>query len=261
MIDPTDCEAVDAAEGLTPPDEHPPGGPGPTRKKMVLWDRIRLFLLFTISWLIIVWAAMADNPLLPFVDAARIEAGQLAVAALAGRRRGRPPAALLRQRALVGLPPVLDAAGVRRHRAGAAPAVLRLDPVPAGPGAQAGRVRRAARAGAGQGAGHLAGAGPVPGAGAALQRAAADLPAAVRVLLHRVPVHRAVLAALPRRGGHLLPGRHHHPVRRRLGPGPRGRAGQGEHRLPGEPGRDRGQGRLRALRACCCGARPAPARR
>ncbi len=60
-------------EGLTPPDEHVPAAPAPTRKKMVLWDRIRLFLLFTISWLIIVWAAMADNPLLPFVDAARIQ--------------------------------------------------------------------------------------------------------------------------------------------------------------------------------------------
>ena len=93
---------------------------------------------------------------------------RLAVAAVAGRRRAGAPAALLRQRALVGLPPLLVAAGVRRHRAGAAPAVLRLDPVPAGPGAQAGRVRGAARAGAGQGAGHLAGAGAVPGAGAAL---------------------------------------------------------------------------------------------
>ena len=68
-----DVDGVPAPEGLTPPDEHPHKAPGPTRKKLVLWDRIRLFLLFTVSWLIIVWSAMADNPLLPFVDAARIQ--------------------------------------------------------------------------------------------------------------------------------------------------------------------------------------------
>ena len=100
---------------------------------------------------------------------------------------------------------------------------------------------------------HLADPGDLPGARAALPGAAADPAAAVRVLLHRVPVHRAVLAALARRRRHLLPGRHHHPLLRRLGPGPRRRAGQGEHRLPGEPGRDRGEGRLRALRHAAVG--------
>jgi cell division protease FtsH len=65
-----------APEGLTPPDEHPKAAPGPTRKKMVLWDRIRLFLLFTVLWLVIVWSTMADNPLLPFTDAARIQADE-----------------------------------------------------------------------------------------------------------------------------------------------------------------------------------------
>jgi ATP-dependent Zn protease len=39
---------------------------------MPLWHRVRLLLLFAVAWLVIVWAAMADNPLLPFVDAARI---------------------------------------------------------------------------------------------------------------------------------------------------------------------------------------------
>ncbi len=64
-------------EGLTPPDEPPhTTKPRPTRKKMTLWDRLRLLLLFMISWLILVWAAMADNPLLPFVDAARIQADE-----------------------------------------------------------------------------------------------------------------------------------------------------------------------------------------
>jgi cell division protease FtsH len=62
-----------ANEGLTPPDEPPPPRPGPTRKPMALWDRIRLLLLFTVAWLVLVWGSMADNPLLPFVDAVRIQ--------------------------------------------------------------------------------------------------------------------------------------------------------------------------------------------
>jgi cell division protease FtsH len=72
MTAPVDTPPV--PEGLTPPDEPLHAKPGPTRKRMSLWDRIRLILLFTISWLIVVWASMADNPLLPFVDAARIQA-------------------------------------------------------------------------------------------------------------------------------------------------------------------------------------------
>jgi ATP-dependent Zn protease len=40
---------------------------------MPLWNRIRLLLLFAVAWLILVWAAMADNPLLPFVDSVRIQ--------------------------------------------------------------------------------------------------------------------------------------------------------------------------------------------
>jgi ATP-dependent Zn protease len=35
---------------------------------------VRLLLLFCVAWLVLVWAAMADNPLLPFVDAARMQA-------------------------------------------------------------------------------------------------------------------------------------------------------------------------------------------
>ena len=41
-------------EGLTPPDEHPPAAPRPTRKRMSLWDRVRLLLLFAIAWLVLV---------------------------------------------------------------------------------------------------------------------------------------------------------------------------------------------------------------
>jgi cell division protease FtsH len=60
-------------EGLSAPDEPPHGAPAPTRPKMPFWNRIRLLLLFAVAWLILVWAAMADNPLLPFVDSVRIQ--------------------------------------------------------------------------------------------------------------------------------------------------------------------------------------------
>ena len=64
--------AAPAPEGLTPPDEPPHAPPPPRRRPIPLWHRIRLLLLFAVAWLIIVWAAMAENPLLPFKDAARI---------------------------------------------------------------------------------------------------------------------------------------------------------------------------------------------
>ncbi len=43
---------------------------------MSLWDRVRLLplLLLAVAWLVLVWASMADNLLLPFGDAARIQA-------------------------------------------------------------------------------------------------------------------------------------------------------------------------------------------
>ncbi|MBX6355402.1 MAG: AAA family ATPase [Micromonosporaceae bacterium] len=60
-------------EGLRPPDEGPREAERPTRKPLPLWDRIKFLLLFTVVWFFLVWAAMADNPLLPFVDAVREE--------------------------------------------------------------------------------------------------------------------------------------------------------------------------------------------
>jgi cell division protease FtsH len=63
----------DPPEGLTPPGEQPPGPARPTRKRMRFWDRIRLLALFLVAWLVIVWASMADNPLIPFSDAVRIQ--------------------------------------------------------------------------------------------------------------------------------------------------------------------------------------------
>lgn len=54
------------------PEAPPPVTVAPklTRKRMSLWDRTRLLMLFVVAWLVIVWAAMADNPLLTFADSA-----------------------------------------------------------------------------------------------------------------------------------------------------------------------------------------------
>ncbi len=62
-----------APEGLTPPDEPPHPKPGATRKPMSIWARIRLIALFVLAWFVIVWASVADNPILPFSDAALIQ--------------------------------------------------------------------------------------------------------------------------------------------------------------------------------------------
>ncbi|HVI35970.1 MAG TPA: AAA family ATPase, partial [Gaiellales bacterium] len=63
--------------GLAPPADPPaaaaPPPRRPTRPKAPLWHRIRLLVLLGLVWLLVVWAAMADNPLLPFVDAVRIQ--------------------------------------------------------------------------------------------------------------------------------------------------------------------------------------------
>jgi len=46
---------------------------GTTRKRLALWDRIKFLLLLGIVWWLMVWAAMASNPILPFADAVRIQ--------------------------------------------------------------------------------------------------------------------------------------------------------------------------------------------
>ena len=74
MTDPSDFPGSDpVSDGLAPPVD-PPAAAGPpprrpTRPKASLWHRIRLLLLLGVIWLVVVWSAMADNPLLPFVDA------------------------------------------------------------------------------------------------------------------------------------------------------------------------------------------------
>ena len=213
------------------------------------------------SWLIIVWASMADNPLLPFSDAALIQLSDsqwlLWLAGLEVVRQihffvsERSPGyhRFWSEKVFGGF----DRAIHRRFSDWTRYRLSRLIKIVF--------VRGAVRRRGGRDPGHLADPGDLRRARAALPGPAADPAAAVRVLLHRVPVHRAVLAALPRRRRHLLPGRHHHPLLRRLGPGPRGRSGS---RRTSSSWRTRTRSRTRAATcrpACCCGGRPAPARR
>ncbi|WP_433504932.1 AAA family ATPase [Pseudonocardia halophobica] len=53
--------------------EPPPEKFEPRRRKASLWDRGKLLLLFVVAFLVIVWSQVADNPLITFTDAFRIE--------------------------------------------------------------------------------------------------------------------------------------------------------------------------------------------
>src|SRR6266699_3496655 len=55
-------------------DQGPPGAPPPhsgrprdedrlTRKPLTVWDRIKFLLLLVLLWFVLVWSAMANNPL------------------------------------------------------------------------------------------------------------------------------------------------------------------------------------------------------
>ena len=45
-----------------------------TRRRLSLWDRSKWLVLLVLIWLLLVWSLMANNPLIGFLDAARIEA-------------------------------------------------------------------------------------------------------------------------------------------------------------------------------------------
>jgi cell division protease FtsH len=60
-------------EGLLPPGERPADTDRPTRPRLALWDRMKFVVLLVLLWFALVWASMADDPLLPFGDAARIQ--------------------------------------------------------------------------------------------------------------------------------------------------------------------------------------------
>jgi len=59
-------------EGLTPPGERLRDR-RPTRRPLVIWDRLKFLLLLALLWWVLVWSAMANNPLISFRDAVQIE--------------------------------------------------------------------------------------------------------------------------------------------------------------------------------------------
>src|SRR5215467_4336529 len=61
-------------EGLRPPGGRPRDEDRRTRKPLSFWDRVKFLLLLILVWFVLVWSAMANNPLIGFADAARIEA-------------------------------------------------------------------------------------------------------------------------------------------------------------------------------------------
>src|SRR4051812_31234440 len=58
-----------ALEPHAPEVEAPPRS---TRKPMFFWDRVKFVVLFVGTWWVVVWADMADNPLLGWRDAVRL---------------------------------------------------------------------------------------------------------------------------------------------------------------------------------------------
>ena len=181
----------------------------------------------------------------------RLQAEDIVVAAGPARPRGAAPDPLLDQRAVGRLPPLLDAHGLRRQRAVRAPAVQRLDPVPAGAGDQ---VDRASSRWSSSCIGAFMDTSPVlaavPAAGAALAGDAVRRPGRASSFVLRASSSSSAIFWFMSRGGidTYFPddiktrftdvwGQDHV-----LDPG------QGEHRLPGAAAGDRGQGRLRAQR-------------
>src|SRR5260370_16326099 len=63
--------------GVPPPPPPPSGRPRDedrlTRKPLGLWDRIKFVILLTLVWFILVWSVMANDPLVGFSHALRID--------------------------------------------------------------------------------------------------------------------------------------------------------------------------------------------
>jgi len=62
-----------AAEGLPPPGGRPRDEDYLTRKRLPVWDRIKFLILLGLVWFLLVWSAMANDPILGFSDAVKIE--------------------------------------------------------------------------------------------------------------------------------------------------------------------------------------------
>ena len=62
-----------AARGLSYEGGRPKDDDILTRRPIAFWDRIKWLVLLAIIWILLVWSLMADNPLIGFVDAVRLE--------------------------------------------------------------------------------------------------------------------------------------------------------------------------------------------
>jgi cell division protease FtsH len=60
-------------DGLRPPDQGPPEVDRTTRPRLKLGGRISFLLVFAATWFLLVWSAVASDPILPWSDAFRIE--------------------------------------------------------------------------------------------------------------------------------------------------------------------------------------------
>ena len=239
---------TDSPEGLRPPGGRPRDEDRRTRKPLAFWDRIKFLLLLTVFWFVLLWSTKSGNPLVSLVRRVPDRGPGGRLGPHPDRPGGPAPDPLPDQRALGSLSLLLDPPGVRRHRADHPPEAVRLDPVPPLAPDHLGVLDRRARGGARPGEAHHPGGRPAQSAQLYLDRAAVRPAANHHPALRGAPVRRDLLVPVPGRRGCLLPGRHQDPVHRRLGPGPRAGAGEGEHPVPGGPGADRVPGRLRARR-------------
>ena len=245
--------------GVPPPPPPPPSGRPRhedrlTRKPMSIWDRIKFLLLLGLVWFILVWSAMANNPLVGFSDAMRIQVRTgWWVFVLIGLELLRQIHFLISEHSAgyhrFWTETVFGGFERATHRA-----YLRLDQVPHLADSDLDLLDRDHRRGDRQDHPHHADPRAAPRTPAHLACAAVRVADRIAALDRRGPVRRHLLVHVPRRGGRLLPRRHQDQVLRRLGPGPRARAGQGEHHLPGEPRAGRGARRLRAGRPAAVGA-------
>ncbi|MFR9803840.1 AAA family ATPase [Pseudonocardia sp. RS010] len=73
--DPTDPGKPGAPDGPSPEAHHEPPPPRTDvrRTRMALWDRVKILLLLAVAFLVLVWAMVADNPLITFADALRLQ--------------------------------------------------------------------------------------------------------------------------------------------------------------------------------------------
>src|SRR5579864_7247389 len=62
-----------AAEGLPSPGGRPRDEDLLTRKRLPFWDRIKFLVLLSLLWIVLVWSVMANDPIVGFSDAVKIE--------------------------------------------------------------------------------------------------------------------------------------------------------------------------------------------